>query len=129
MTMNVKFNLEAIEVNIPAGEYNPEINVALKGLTYEVTDMSLTEYTQLWKMLITEGSNMIKEFARVQEEVAQAQFEREQKKHAMRMEEIRASATSLKTSPERTITTEMQAMVQEAAEDEKMRELRMKELY
>ena len=127
--MNIKLNLESIEVNIPKGEFNPEINAALKGFSYEVTDLSLTEYTQLWKMLIVEGSNVIKDLVRMHEEAAQAQFEREQKKHEMRMEEIRASASRLETSPKRTITAEMQAMMQEVAEDEKMRELRLQELY
>lgn len=88
--MNVKFQLEAVELKVQESEHNPEFNVTLKGLTYEVTDMSLTEYIQLWKMLITEGGNMIKEFGRMQEEIAQAKFEREQKERQLRISEIRA---------------------------------------
>lgn len=88
--MNIKFQLEAVELKVPESQHTPEFNVALKGLTYEVTDMSLTEYAQLCKMLITEGINIIKELELIQEEIAQAKFEREQKERQLRISEIRA---------------------------------------
>lgn len=63
--MNTKFNLGTLEVKIPAGECNPEINVALKEVTFEVTDLSLTEYAGVMKTIISEVGSQVKDFERM----------------------------------------------------------------
>jgi hypothetical protein len=96
--MNTKFNLGSVEVKVPAGEYNPEINVAIKDVSYEVTDLSLTEYGAVFKGIFVEATKAIKDFGALQEEQRQKQFEREQALHEMRMQEI---ATQAKRDEER----------------------------
>lgn len=99
--MNTKFNLGSIEVKVPAGEFNPEINVAIKDISYEVTDMSLTEYGAVLKTLLSEGTSALKDFAKLQEESKQREFEREQMKYEMRMQEIKAQTERDKARDER----------------------------
>lgn len=90
--MNTKFNLGSIEVKVPQTEDTPEINISIKDMSYEVTDMSLTEYGSVFKSIFTEGVQAVKEFSALQEKQRQTQFEREQAVHEMRMAEITAQA-------------------------------------
>jgi hypothetical protein len=87
--MNTKFNLGAIEIKIPAGESNPEINFALKDMSYEVTDMSLTEYAGVLKVIFSEAASAMKEFGKMHEESKQCDFQREQTRHETRRQEIK----------------------------------------
>lgn len=115
--MNTKFNLGSVEVKVPAGEYNPEINVAIKDVSYEVTDLSLTEYGAVFKGIFVEATKAIKDFGALQEEQKQKEFERQQALHEMRMQEIAARAKadeerearrlSRFTSPEQELSTEL----------------------
>jgi hypothetical protein len=99
--MNQKFNLGSFEVKVSAGESNPEINLAVKDITVEVTDLSLTEYATVLKTMIFEVGSQIKEFGKMQEEASskdferrqqdeEKEFEREIQRHEMRMKEIEA---------------------------------------
>lgn len=96
--MNTNFKLGSFDVKIPAGDCNPEINVSLKDVSIEVTDLSLTEYAGVMKTLISEVGSQIKEFGRMQEEsslkaherreaLAEAEHKRQISLHEMRMKE------------------------------------------
>lgn len=60
ITINTKFNLDSVDVKIPAGEDNPEINVSIKDLSYEVTNMSLFEYEYVLKSITRETKRFSK---------------------------------------------------------------------
>jgi hypothetical protein len=60
--MQTKFNLGSIDVKVPAGADNPEINISFKDVSFEVNDLSLTEYGMVLKSLITETSSVVRDF-------------------------------------------------------------------
>ncbi|MNF09141.1 hypothetical protein D3C80_2097300 [compost metagenome] len=55
----------------------------MKDVSYEVTEMSITEYGTVAKNLLTEILPAIKDFARLQEEMKDRDLERQQKIHEM----------------------------------------------
>lgn len=87
--MKIKFNLGAIDLNIPAGEQNPEIRLEMKDISYEVDDLSLTEYGSVLKGIVAEAGALMKEFHELQQDDSEKSFDREQIRHEMRMKEIK----------------------------------------
>jgi hypothetical protein len=69
--MNSKFNLGSVELKIPANDHTPEINLSVKDISYEVSDMSITEYAGFMKTVITEVKDAAKEFASFQMQAQQ----------------------------------------------------------
>ncbi|PVC75026.1 hypothetical protein C2I27_03830 [Priestia megaterium] len=88
--MNIKFNLGNINVKVGETEHSPEINAQVENITYEVTELSLTEYGSVLKTVAGEVGSLMKEFNKIQQESQDKELERQERIHAMRMEEINA---------------------------------------
>jgi hypothetical protein len=110
--MNLKFNLGTVDVNVPAGEMNPEMNLAIRDVTYEITDLSLTEYGAVIKTVVCEANSMVKDFGKLHEESKQRDFEREQMRHEMRMQELKAQREATLSPGTRKVTTSSQKQQQ-----------------
>lgn len=90
--MNAKFNLGNISVSIPAGDLNPEINVSISDVSYEVTDMSLTEYGSVLKSLMTEVRSFAFELSELNHDNHKKDLEYHERIHEMRMAEMRQAS-------------------------------------
>jgi hypothetical protein len=90
--MNTKFNIGSIEIKVPAGEDNPEINMSLKEMSYEVTDLSLTEYGSVLKSVLSEGRSLYKEILQYQDDIKCKDFARQEHMHKLKMKENAAVA-------------------------------------
>lgn len=88
--MNIKFNLGNINVKVAESEHSPEINAQVENITYEVTELSLTEYGSVLKTVAVEVGSLMKEFGKIQQESEDKDLARQERIHAMRMEEINA---------------------------------------
>lgn len=75
--MNIKLNLGEIDINLQEGDVTPSGSVKLKDISYEVTDLSLTEYGSVLKGLLTEASGILKDFSKIQSDMKEAEFERD----------------------------------------------------
>lgn len=85
--MNTKFNLGSVVVRIPSGNDNPEINVSIEDISFEVEDMSLTEYGSVLKTLIVEGTQAIKDIGKAKEEYEKKSHERQKELIELRIKE------------------------------------------
>lgn len=97
--MNTSFKIGSLVVRVPVGKDNPEINVSLEEISFEVTDMSLTEYATVLKTLLTDGAQVIKEIGKEREEYEIKRFEREEKLIQLRIKEQEARNTRFQEVP------------------------------
>lgn len=75
--MNIKFNLGEINVNLEENDVVPAGDITIKEISYEVTDLSLSEYGSVLKSLLTEGLSAVKEINVLQEQSKEADFKRD----------------------------------------------------
>lgn len=94
--MNAKFNLGNVSVSIPAGDLNPEINVSISDVSYEITDMSLTEYGSVLKSVLGEVRSLALELNEMNQKSHQEDLERHERIHEMRMAEMNQATKSRK---------------------------------
>ncbi|MED1301916.1 hypothetical protein P4U65_15320 [Bacillus pacificus] len=67
--MKYKLNMQGLEVKVPETTMNPEINIDFKGMTIEVDNLSLTEYTSFMKEMFTISKEVTKEMLLFQQEM------------------------------------------------------------